>query len=126
MEMKQIKVNSERAVKVQVGKEFDSEQDLIGMVELDIETQSKFLTFINQVIEGGMFNIMLDMANISYIDSSGLWALFEGHKKATQNSGHMVLLNPNPDVRRVLDITKISTKMSISDDEEAAIQLMIT
>ena len=44
------------------------------------------------------------MDNISYIDSSGLWALFESHKKAQQRSGEIVLLNPRKDVKRVLDI----------------------
>ena len=55
----------------------------------------------------------LESKNISYIDSSGLWALFESHKKANQKNGKIVLLSPKKDVKRVLDITKMSTKINI-------------
>ena len=61
------------------------------------------------------------MGNVSYIDSSGLWDLFEGHKKASQKSGHLVLLNTSKDVKRVLDITKISSKMQVFQDENEAL-----
>ena len=64
------------------------------------------------------------MENISYIDSSGLWALFEGHKKAAQREGKMVLLKPAKDVKRVLDITKMSAKMDIVDTEDDAINTL--
>ena len=64
------------------------------------------------------------MSNISYIDSSGLWALFEGYKKASQKKKKMVLLNPTKDVKRVLEITKMSSKLLLYDNEEEAIQYL--
>ena len=61
------------------------------------------------------------MENISYIDSSGLWAIFESYKKATQRNGEILLINPRKDVKRVLDITKISTKIHIFQNESDAL-----
>ena len=65
------------------------------------------------------------MENVSYIDSSGLWALFEGHKKAAQRGGKLVLLNPTKDVRRVLDITKMSSKIQIFTTQTEALTGLI-
>ena len=71
---------------------------------------------VNAIFSDGMFHLVVDLTYVSYIDSSGLWALFEGHKKASQKKGHLVLLNPTKDVKRVLDITKVSSKMQVFVD----------
>jgi len=110
--------------KVFIGSEKDDSGTLSGSIELDIENQSKFVETINSLFESGQINILIDMTNISYLDSSGLWALFEGHKKANQKNGHMVLVNPAKDVKRVLDITKMSSKMDIFNNDEEALSFL--
>lgn len=110
-------------VKIEIGSSLDAaSQQLIGPIELDIENQAQFVDLINMIIvDEGMSRILVDMSHVSYVDSSGLWALFEGHKKATQKNGKLVLLNPTKDVRRVLEITKIASKIHISETEHEAI-----
>lgn len=109
-------------VKLEIGSDYNEEQrQLIGTVELDIENQSHFVDMVNAVFDDGAQKLIVDVSNVTYIDSSGLWALFEGHKKAIQNNGKMVLLKPTKDVKRVLDITKMSSKMEVYDDESKAI-----
>ena len=61
------------------------------------------------------------MQNIGYIDSSGLWALFEGHKKAMQRGSKLILAGVTKDVKRVLDITKMSSKLLIFPSVEEAL-----
>ena len=109
-------------VKVVLGLEpNDADQSVHGDVELDIENQSKFVDVINAIFSDGMFHLVVDLTYVSYIDSSGLWALFEGHKKASQKKGHLVLLNPTKDVKRVLDITKVSSKMQVFVDYDEVV-----
>ena len=114
-------------IKVQIGATLDSgSQSLSGSVELDIENQAQFVDLINVLImDEGVSKIMIDLSNVTYVDSSGLWALFEGHKKASQKNGRLVLLNPIKDVRRVLEITKISSKAYIADTEQDAIGVLL-
>lgn len=110
--------------KLDIGMEIaDDKATISGTVELDIENQSQFVEVVNGVFEDGKdgTNVVVDLSNITYIDSSGLWALFEGHKKALQHNGKMVLLSPTKDVRRVLDITKMSGKLEIYDSESDAL-----
>ncbi len=122
MEIIKSKVGTGDIVKIEIGLEKNEANKLSGSVELDIESQANFVEMINTIFEDGQTKIIVDMSNISYIDSSGLWALFEGHKKATQKEGTMILLNPTKDVKRVLDITKMSSKLKIMTSEEAAIK----
>lgn len=110
-------------IKIQIGASVDpSSHQLTGPIELDIENQAQFVDLVNMmIVDEGVSRILVDMSHVSYVDSSGLWALFEGHKKATQKNGKLVLLNPTKDVRRVLEITKIASKIHISDNEDEAI-----
>ena len=97
-----------------------------GNIELDIENQTVFTETINTIFESKKSNIILDMSLISYIDSSGLWALFEGHKKAEKQNSHLVLINPTKDVQRVLNITKMSSKMKVVTNQKEAIRFLET
>ncbi len=111
-----------KILKILIGNEINEEaNEIVGTVELDIENQAEFVEYINNTLDEGFTNILLSLENISYIDSSGLWALFESHKKTEQRNGKMVLLNPRNDVKRVLDITKISTKIKIEENESSAL-----
>ena len=115
----------DKILKLEIGIDYNEDsKELSGSIELDIENQSQFINIIDSLFEEGNVQVLLDMTNISYIDSSGLWALFEGHKKAAQNNGNLALLSPTKDVSRVLDITKMSSKMKIYDDEGTAISDM--
>lgn len=109
-------------IQIEIGEKYnENTQDISGAVELDIENQSYFVDIINSIFTEGKSRVIVNLAHVSYIDSSGLWALFEGHKKATLQDGEMVLLKPNKDVTRVLDITKLSSKMKVFSDENDAI-----
>jgi anti-sigma B factor antagonist len=115
----------EKATKVEIGAEYDeANKKISGLVELDIENQAYFVDIINTILDDGIANIVVNMQFVSYIDSSGLWALFEGFKKAGQQNGHLVLMNPTKDVKRVLDITKMSSKIKIISNEKEALEYL--
>ena len=122
MEIEIKKISNTDITKINFGNEKDEDtKELTGTIELDIENQIPFLEQINSLLDEGVSKIILTLSQISYIDSSGLWAIFESFKKAEQRNGKIVLLNPKKDVRRVLDITKISSKIKIFEEDESAI-----
>lgn len=108
-------------IKLEVGAEKLSDT-VSGNVELDIENQGHFVNTLTSIFDETGGHIILDMKNITYIDSSGLWALFEGHKKGAQKNHKLILLAPTKDVKRVLDITKMSSKLDIFDKLDDAIK----
>jgi len=122
MEVTKKNLNNSKVVKITLGLELNPDtQEVGGMVELDIENQSKFVEAVNNCLDEGKANIITDIQYVSYTDSSGLWSLFEGHKKASQKGGKLILLNPTKDVKRILDITKMSSKIAILNNEQEAI-----
>ena len=80
--------------KVLISTEKNNSTQPSGKIELDIQTQSKFIETIDSLLKNRKTILLIDITNINYIDSSGLWALFESHKKATQKNGKLILINP--------------------------------
>lgn len=105
---------------IEPGASLDENGKAEGEIEMDIENQPAFIQAVDKLLSEGKTKFIVSMKNITYIDSSGLWALFEGHKKTEQKKGKFVLLNPNLDVKRVLDITKMSKKIDIFNEEKKA------
>lgn len=100
----------------------DFDTDLSDGIEFDIENQGKFVELIETVLDQKSPHILLDMTNITYIDSSGLWALFEGHRKTQRIGRSFFLCNVTKDVKRVLVITQLASKFVIVDSEAEAIK----
>jgi anti-anti-sigma factor len=100
----------------------DGDTDLSDGIEFDIENQGKFVELIETVLDQKSPHILLDMTNITYIDSSGLWALFEGHRKTQRIGRSFFLCNVTKDVKRVLVITQLASKFVIVDSEAEAIK----
>ena len=66
-------------------------------------------------------NIILNLKQVSYIDSSGLGALIAGHGQMTEAGGDLRLLKLSKRSAQLLILTKLTTVFQIFDDEQAAI-----
>ena len=70
----------------------------------------------------GHHQILLNIKLVNYVDSSGLGAIFDSYKQVSEKGGVFKICNPNVEVKRVLEITKISKKIDIFSSEEQALQ----
>ena len=76
---------------------------------------------VKDLLDAGTTKLLLDFADVPYIDSTGLGFL-AGARVTAQNAGiPMVLASLNPHVRRVLDEVKLSQFFVIAEDEAAAL-----
>ena len=73
--------------------------------ELDLETAPTLRHRLHQALDGGEAHLVVDLSELSFIDSTGISVLVESLKQAQRAGGSLVLRNPTPAVRRVLDIT---------------------
>jgi anti-sigma B factor antagonist len=65
--------------------------------------------------------IIVDLAGLEFIDSSGVAALARGRRRATQAGGYLVLAAPQRQVRRVIAIPRLTEAFSVyATVEEAA------
>ncbi len=76
---------------------------------------------VNDLIDAGAKQLVIDFSEVPYIDSTGLGFL-AGSRVTTQNAGvSMVLASLNPHVRRILDQLQLSQLFAIAKDEAAAL-----
>ena len=77
---------------------------------------------LQDLISKGQKKILLNLGEVSYIDSSGLGALVRGYSTLTSNQGSLKLLNLTKKVQDLLQVTKLYTVFEIFNDESAAIK----
>src|SRR5437899_2962524 len=61
--------------------------------ELDLFTAPELRALIGELIDQGKINLVVDLVQTSFIDSSGLAALVGGLKRITAAGGRLVLVN---------------------------------
>jgi len=66
--------------------------------------------------------VLIDMSNVSRIDSTGLGVLMNCYCHAIKNSGALKLLHPDVSVKKVLNVTRIDSLLQSFEDETAAIR----
>ena len=76
---------------------------------------------IRDVIGKGTKNILLNLGDVNYIDSSGLGELVSAFTTAKNQSATMKLLNLTKKVHDLLQLTKLYTVFDIYDDEAHAV-----
>lgn len=65
--------------------------------------------------------IVLDLAEMEFICSTGLGAIIMGNLKSSQHGGHICLVNPQPPVRSLLETTRLTKLFRIFDSVDQAL-----
>jgi anti-anti-sigma factor len=73
--------------------------------EIDQVTCAQFADAVAEAVEHPRLRrIEIDLSKVSFMDSAGINALVRCHAAADRRGRSLVVMNPHPDVRRVLDI----------------------
>ena len=89
---------------------------LIGGTETD---ELKLL--INSLIDKGNTKLIVDMADVTYLNSSAIGVLTVAHNSYQQRKGKLVLCNVNKGISNIFLVTKLSTIFLTEDKREDAI-----
>ena len=82
---------------------------------MDIEGALKIDSEFNKIAEKNE-NVLVDLSEVTFIASLGVHTLVTGATATINNGGKMVLLNPHPNVERVLRTCRVDTMMPITHD----------
>ena len=88
---------------------------------LNLSTAPEFSTRLNDAIGQGKTSVVLDLADVSFIDSTGLSVLLNGLRRVTRRGGRMAIVCTNPTVLRLFEITRLDTTFEIVDSRDAAV-----
>jgi anti-sigma B factor antagonist len=77
---------------------------------------------LNALLAMGRKSIIINMANVSYVDSAGLGELVGKYTTATNNGGSIKLLHLQGKMKDLLQITKLHTIFPIFENEDEAVK----
>jgi len=95
--------------------------DAVGRITLG-DGASHFRETIRTLLGSGQKKLLLNLAEVSYIDSSGIGEMVSGYTTVANQGGVVKLLNLNKRVKDLLQITKLYTVFEVFDDEPAAVR----
>jgi anti-sigma B factor antagonist len=77
---------------------------------------------VRDLLAKGDKKILLNLADVSYIDSSGIGEMVSAFTTVRNQGGELKLLNLTKKVHDLLQITKLYTVFDVKDDEAAAVK----
>ncbi len=84
---------------------------------LDAETAPQLDAVLDAAMEQGHFRFLLDLSEVPFISSRGLKSLIRARKEVRRfNRGDVRLVNPQPNIREVLNFTGLLPLFTIYDD----------
>jgi anti-sigma B factor antagonist len=94
--------------------------DAVGRITLG-EGSSTFREIVKDLVNKGNKKILLNLAEVSYIDSSGIGELVSGFTSVSNAGGSLKLLKLTKRIQDLLQITKLYTVFEVFDDEAKAL-----
>jgi anti-sigma B factor antagonist len=106
-----------------------TDRDVNGITVIDIEGRivlgeesNAFRERVKSLLAAGKKKIVLNMAQVSYIDSAGLGTLVATFHSARSQGATLKLVNLGAKFKEVLQVTKLMTVFDTYDNEAAAVQ----
>ena len=76
---------------------------------------------VHEAMDAGSENILINLGNVTTIDSSGIGELVSAFTTVTNRGGKLKLANLPPKVQDILQITQLVTVFDVFSDEEEAL-----
>jgi anti-sigma B factor antagonist len=89
--------------------------------DLDLSTAEQVKRALARLIDGGQTKLVLDLADVAYIDSSGLGALVAAMKQARAAGGNLRLCGLQDDVRSIMEMTRLIKVIAVHSDRQEAV-----
>ena len=99
--------------------------DVAGRITLG-EGSSALRDSLREMVGKGQKKILLNLGEVSYIDSSGIGELVSAFTTVTNGGGQLKLLNLTKRVKDLLQITKLYTVFDVHDSEVTAIRSFVS
>jgi len=85
------------------------------------DESSGFRTTVDNLLSLGATRIVVNLEHVNYVDSAGLGALIEAHRKVKAQGGRLKLSNLRPNFKQALEMAKLLPIFETSSSESAAV-----
>jgi anti-sigma B factor antagonist len=95
--------------------------DISGQLRLG-EGTGKLREVVQQLVNEGYTKILVNLAGVIHIDSSGIGELMMNYTTLRNRGGELKLMHLNKNVRNLLQITRLFTVFDVHEDQASAIR----
>ena len=88
--------------------------------EVDVYTSPQLKQDLVLMAERGIKNVVINLSNVEYLDSTGLGVLIGGLKRMREAGGNLSLVGLGMRILRIFEITGLNKIFDIYDTEEEA------
>lgn len=90
--------------------------------ELDLATSEHFRRHVEHGRARGAHTVVVDLAEVSFVDSTMLRELLRAHNQTRDAGGRFVLADLQPAVLRLLDLTGTTDVFEVAESRQAALE----
>jgi anti-sigma B factor antagonist len=92
--------------------------------EIDLNAKPNVVAQLEPLIEKKSPAIVVDLSNVSYVDSSGLAIFLDALQRVRSYGGKIALAGLRANVRVVFEVAKLDQVFQIFDDRESAVKAL--
>lgn len=85
------------------------------------EPEATFKKTVIRLLEEGKTRLLVDLQGVGFLDSSGLGALVRALTNSQKEGGQTKLVHAGPQIRKLLEMTKLDSVFELHDDLQAAV-----
>ena len=93
---------------------------VVASGEIHVSTAPQLAERLATAIGQGSRNVVVDLGDVSFIDSTGLSVLLDAQRQVTRASGRLALVIANPTVLRLFEVTRLDATFAVEPTLEAA------
>lgn len=90
--------------------------------EIDLYNAPEIKDIVNKLIEQKKYSIVINLKEVTYIDSSGIGALISSLSNLKKYHGGLKIINVFASVKKVFELTKLTSFFEIYDSEDEAVK----
>jgi len=91
-------------------------------IRLDASLADDFKAKMNELVDQGKYQLVIDLQQTTFIDSIGLGSLVSRIAAIRSNQGGICLVSPSPTIWKVFEITHLDKIFKCFDDIESAVK----
>jgi anti-anti-sigma factor len=92
--------------------------------DLDLWNAPALEQRLRACLDDGRAWIVVDLSRAGFLDSSGLGALTNSMRRVERKGGRLLVLNTDPQMRRVFELTGLQRVLNLVPDRDRALELI--
>lgn len=93
--------------------------------EIDLHNSPQLRKTLHEVIGKNTANILIDLGEVTYMDSSGLATLVEAFQQTSKQGKKLILCSPKDTVKNIFSITRLEEIFLIYPSMEEALKELV-